>query len=91
MLDNDNFSLLHFIQGNLLKQKKSQYIGKIVFPFFLYIFDVEINNPLGSHSMPQSMSAIYYTFPLAENNSQLSSIFLAALIKTTDYKQFRNV
>jgi len=52
--------------------------------------DVEINNPLGSHAMSQSISAIYYSFPLAENSSQLSNIFLAALIKTTDYKKFGN-
>jgi len=52
--------------------------------------DVEINNPLGSYSMSQSISAIYYSFPLSENSSQLSNIFLAALIKTIDYKKFGN-
>lgn len=90
LLKSDNSNISHFVQGNLWKQKTSQYAGKIVFPFFLYMDDVEINNPLGSHSMAQSISAIYYSFPLAENNSQLSSIFLAALIKSTDYKQFGN-
>jgi hypothetical protein len=52
--------------------------------------DVEINNLLGSHSMNQSISALYYSFPLAENSSKLSNIFLAALIKTIDYKKFGN-
>jgi len=51
---------------------------------------VEINNLLGSHSMAQSISAIYYSFPLVENSSKLSNIFLAALIKSKDYKQFGN-
>lgn len=40
--------------------------------------------------MSQSISAIYYSFPLAENISELSNIFLAALIKAIDYKKFRN-
>ncbi|KAF0712217.1 C2H2-type domain-containing protein, partial [Aphis craccivora] len=86
LLKNDNSSISHFVQGNLWRQKTSQYF----FLFFLYMDDVEINNPLGSHAMSQSISAIYYSFPLAENSSQLSNIFLAALIKTTDYKKFGN-
>ena len=90
MLKNDSSNISHLVQGNLWKRKSSQYAGKIVFPFFLYIDDVEINNPLGSHSMAQSISAIYYSFPLEENSSKLSSIFLAALIKSRDYKQFGN-
>lgn len=90
LLKNDNSSISHFVQGNLWRQKTSQYVGKLVFPFFLYMDDVEINNPLGSHAMSQSISAIYYSFPLAENSSQLSNIFLAALIKTIDYKKFGN-
>jgi len=90
ILKNDDSSISHFVQGNLWKQKTSHYVGKLVFPFFLYMDDVEINNPLGSHSMSQSISAIYYSFPLAENSSQLSNIFLAALIKTIDYKKFGN-
>lgn len=35
----------NFIQGSLWKQKVSSIKGKIVFPFFLYADDVEINNP----------------------------------------------
>jgi len=90
LLKNDSSNISHFVQGNLWKQKTSQYAGKIVFPFFLYIDDVEINNPLGSHSMAQSITAIYYSFPLVENSSKLSNIFLAALIKSRDYKEFGN-
>lgn len=43
--------------------------------------EFEINNPLGSHSTFQSVSAVYYSFPLAENSSKLTNIFLAALVK----------
>jgi len=36
------------------------------------------------------ISAIYYSFPLAENNSKLSTIFLVALLKHIDIKKFGN-
>lgn len=41
--------------------------------------------------MVQQMSAIYYSFPLSDNNSsKLKNIFLAALIKSIDLKEFGN-
>lgn len=80
---NENNLLSNFVQGKLWAKKIPQYKGKIVFPYFIYIDDFEINNPLGSHSTYQSISAIYYSFPLIENNSKLSNILLAALIKST--------
>ncbi|KAF0764466.1 zinc finger MYM-type protein 1-like [Aphis craccivora] len=75
---------------NCGKKKITQFDGKIVFPYFLYIDDFEINNPLRSHATYQSIAAIYYSFPLVENNSKLSNIFLAALIKSADLKEFGN-
>lgn len=56
----------------------------------MFMDDFEINNPLGSHAIFQSIAAIYYNFPFSINNSKLSNIFLAALIKSTDIKQFGN-
>ncbi|KAF0691488.1 C2H2-type domain-containing protein, partial [Aphis craccivora] len=82
--------ILNFIQGKLWKEKVQQYEGKLVFPYFIYMDDFEINNPLGSHATFQSIAAIYYNFPFSINNSKLSNIFLAALIKSTDIKQFGN-
>lgn len=52
--------------------------------------EFEINNPLGSHSTFQSVSAVYYSFPLAENSSKLTNIFLAALVKHVDLTSFGN-
>lgn len=86
----DHSTLSNFVQGKLWKNKISQFEGKLVFPYFLYVDDVEINNPLSSHAGFQSISAIYYSFPLVENNSKLTKIFLAALIKATDIKEFGN-
>lgn len=89
-LRSDNSTVSNFIQGKLWKNKISQFEGRLVFPYFIYIDDVEINNPLSSHAGFQSISAVYYSFPLVENNSKLSNIFLAALIKATDIKEFGN-
>lgn len=80
----------NFVQGKLWKEKIQKYEGKLVFPYFIYMDDFEINNPLGSHAAFQSIAAIYYNFPFSINNSKLSDIFLAALIKSTDIKQFGN-
>lgn len=89
-LRSDNSTVFNFVQEKLWENKISQFEGRLVFPYFLYIDDVEINNPLSSYAGFQSISAVYYSFPLVENNSKLSNIFLAALIKATDIKEFGN-
>lgn len=88
--NNKNSLFSNFVQGDLWKQKMLLFEGKIVFPFFLYADGVEINNPLGSHSNYQSITAIYYNFPLNENNSTLRNIFVASLVKSEDFKKFGN-
>lgn len=50
----------------------------------------EINNTLGLHANYQSIDVIYYRFPLVENNSKFTSIFLARLIKSANLKEFGN-
>lgn len=87
---NSSNSLKNFIQGDLWKTKLVNFSDKIVFPYFLFIDDLEINNPLGSHSTFQAVSAVYYSFPLLENNSKLTNIFLAAIIKSVDMKEYGN-
>jgi len=89
-VSNINYSMSNFVQGSLWKEKVAAYQNKIALPFFMYIDDVEINNPLGSKSMCHSISAIYYSFPLNEQSSRLDNIFLAALIKSKDLKTFGN-
>jgi len=70
---NSSNSLKNFIQGDLWKTKLVKFSDKIVFPFFLFINDLEINNPLGSHSTFQAVTAVYYSFPLLENNSKFTN------------------
>jgi len=89
LMNDKNASLRNFIQGSLWKDKIAQYQNKIVVPYFMYIDDFELNNPLGSHASFHSLSAIYYSFPLSDQ-SKLSNIHLAALIKTVDMKDFGN-
>ncbi|KYN50135.1 hypothetical protein ALC62_00163 [Cyphomyrmex costatus] len=60
-------------------------------PYFLYIDDVEINNPLGSHSKVHSICNIYYSFPcFPMDESKLENVFLAAVIKSIDVKNHGN-
>lgn len=89
-ISEDNCSMTNFIQGSLWKEKIACYQNKIVMPFFMYIDDFEINNPLGSKSTNHAISAIYYSFPLSGRGSKLSHIFLASLIKSKDLKSYGN-
>lgn len=86
----ENCSITNFIQGSLWKEKIIPYQNKIVIPFFMYFDDFEINNSLGSKSMKHAISAVYYSFPLNEQNSKLDQIFLAALMKSKDLKLHGN-
>jgi len=79
----------HYVHGKQWKEKVSLFNNKIVIPYFMYIDDFEINNPLGSHASVQSLAAIYYSFPLLDQ-SKLNNIHLAALIKTVNMKEFGN-
>lgn len=86
----ENTNLINFTQGLLWKEKIKYYKDRITVPFFLFIDDLEVNNPLGSNSARQSVANIYYCFPCCENNSKLNKIYLAAIIKSVDMKQFGN-
>lgn len=60
----ENCSMTNFIQGSLWKEKIALYHNKIILPFFIYIDNFEIKNPLGSKSIQCSISAVYYSFRL---------------------------
>lgn len=76
----------HFLSGPLWRQKTQSFMndGKTVLPFFLYIDDSEVNNPLGPHANP--VTFIYYSFPIFKN----TEVFLAATIQGSDYKNYGN-
>lgn len=50
-----------FTQGDLWQKKSSNFNGQNVIPFLLYFDELEINDPLGSHS--DSVGAFYFSFP----------------------------
>ncbi|XP_024875366.1 uncharacterized protein LOC112456837 [Temnothorax curvispinosus] len=81
----------NFVQGELWKQKTKLYSDKIVMPYFLYLDEFEINNPLGSHSKVHSICNFYYSFPcFPVEESKLENVFFAAIIKSTDIKNYGN-
>lgn len=81
----------NFVQGKLWKKKKEFYPNRHLIPYFLYLDDIEINNPLGSHAKVHSVCNVYYSFAcLPEQESKLRNIFLAAVLKSTDIKEFGN-
>jgi hypothetical protein len=88
--ESNTHSITNFIQGLLWKEKIIPYQNKIVMPFFMYIDDVEHNNPLGFKSVCHSLSTVYYSFLLSEHISKLNNILLTALIKSRDVKTFGN-
>lgn len=85
----DNF--INFIQGDLWKQKKMLYPNEIMIPYFLYVDDFGINNPLGAKSNRHAMCNFYYSFPsVSEKSSKLNTVFLAYSIKSSEVKQHGN-
>lgn len=78
----------NFVNGELWKTKIKNFKNKTVIPYFLFIDDLEVNNPLGSHRGFQKITAIYYSIPVIppEYISMLENIFLAGLFKAKDCK-----
>lgn len=85
-ISQSSHSFSNFIQGRLWQEKSRLHkqAGKIAIPFFLYIDETEINNPLGSHTGP--IAFVYYSFPVVD----YSPIDLACLFAAKDYKSFGN-
>lgn len=86
---NKNGTFTNIIQGEIWENKKAKYPGKLLIPYFLYSDDIEVNNPLGSHSSTHSVTNFYYSFPtLPQDDTKLENIFLAASIKSSYLKKF---
>lgn len=75
-----------FLKGNLWPHMKSRFENKTVFPLTIYFDDLEVNNPLGSHSSIDEIGVIYYkiTSLPPEYSSMLENIFLASINRTID-------
>lgn len=77
-------SIVNICSGLVWKDKVKSYGDKTVVPYILYQDDYEINNPLGSKSGNQKISAFYLSFPLLEVNtaSKLKNVFVACITKS---------
>lgn len=80
----------NFVQGQLWQEKKKLFQDKLRIPLFLYYDDYAVNDPLGSHSGNESISAFYYSFPTtrSKNISQIDFIFPAMFVKAKLLKLF---
>ncbi|CAD6238787.1 GSCOCG00012544001-RA-CDS [Cotesia congregata] len=79
----DSAVMENFIQGKLWAMKRSKYSEQdIVIPYFLSGDDVEVNNPLSSHS--GKVMAMYASFPCLppECRSQLKNMLLVLLYES---------
>ena len=90
---NDSYkNFCDFKDGNLWHSIKSNFVDKIVFPFFIYYDDFECLNPLGSHSGLHKLGAVYATlkcFP-PEMLSALDNIYLTLLFHADDRRNYKN-
>lgn len=68
------------------KNMEIKFKGKTVLPIFLYYDDVEMGNPLGSHSGIHKLGCVYYTIAglPSEYLSSLDNIFAAYLFHSND-------
>lgn len=83
---NNKEVLSSFLDGSTWKNMRAKFKKQFVFPIFLYYDDVEMGNPLGSHSGIHKMGCVYYTVAglPPEYLSSLDNIFPAFLFHTQD-------
>ncbi|KAB0801220.1 hypothetical protein PPYR_05574 [Photinus pyralis] len=83
---NNQSEITNICSGSVWKNKIDlKFDNKCVIPYLVYQDDFEINNPLGSKSGVQKLSAVYITFPLlnSEDISKLNNIFVACLTRSS--------
>ena len=74
--------LSHFINRSLWKKKLSSYDkNTFVIPYFMFIDDTQVNNPIGSHSKSGKECCVYYCFGTLppQYSSRIQNIFVAML------------
>ena len=81
-------NILSSIVNGPIWQEKVKFIdgADYIFPINLYYDDIEIGNPLGSHSGVQKLGVIYATIPLVPIKfaSKLENIFIVSLFYSND-------
>lgn len=77
--------LTNISQGNLWNRKCEMYPNRLLIPYMVYSDDLEINNPLGSHSS-NLVCNFYATFPCLPDDTKLENVFFIAAINSNDLK-----
>ncbi|KAB0805319.1 hypothetical protein PPYR_02289 [Photinus pyralis] len=66
---NNQSEITNICSGSVWKNKIDlKFDNKCVIPYLVYQDDFEINNPLGSKSGVQKLSAVYITFPICRSH-----------------------
>lgn len=81
----NNENLNNFTSGELWRDKCNHFQNKIVIPYYLHSDAFETNNALEANSNVHNILNIY-SFP-SDETSSLQNIFLAASIKSNDFKE----
>lgn len=89
--ENNITDITNIVQSDLWKSKIEGSHG-IIFPILIYFDELEIGNPLGSHSGIHKLGATYCSVPVIPRKyqSQLENIFLIMLFHSQDHKKFGN-
>lgn len=70
-----------------MEKKREMYPDKTLIPYLLYCDEVEINNPLGSHSS-NLVSNFYANFLCLPEDTKLKNVFFIASITSRDFSTF---
>lgn len=84
----ESSSFQNIIQGELWEKKSKLYPDRLLIPYYLYSDDIEVNNPLGSHSTACSICNFYFSFPCLPEDTKLNKVFFVGAIKSVDIKKF---
>lgn len=79
-----------YVRSEHWKKIESRFKGEIVWPLFKFIDDVELNAPLGPHTLINKIGAVYYQIGCMppEYASKLENIFVSQIHNSLDRKTF---
>lgn len=78
-------SSINMFNGKLWQKKIEMYPNRLLIPYVLYCDDLEINNPLGSHSS-NLVCNFYASFPGLPDDTKLQNVYFIAAINSNDLK-----
>ena len=82
--------LRNFVQGNIWKKIVEQNPNKIIFPYFIYMDDIEIASQVGHNVSKQALCIYTIHFPVLDDFLQAKTEFMfpICIAKTSDTKKY---